>query len=219
MNTLDLLRTPTRKLDGPPPKISVKKAKEIRPFGCQSEFIIAYDECKRMANNDAVPVLETPIGNRIMDIEVYNVMITLIKSSVCRNKDRARACFNIFLNIAQINCDTLTKNRLFDHLAQYSSMGMWEDEIVKGIIRCVYARSEVVSEWLELAEYFNPYPATMSKCMDLIEQNCHDIKELKLYIKKISEQMRQDKDFKGTRKANMNKFMAPVVWTALQLEG
>lgn len=213
MNASDLVRmAQPEHLNQPPAKVGLKKAKEITKFGCQSEFIIAYSECVRTANTSAVPRLDVPGASRIMDLSVYNVLLTLIKSSVCKNPDRARAYFNIFLYIAQINCDTLTENRLFEALAQYAPMGVYENEIVKAIYRCVFGVNEIGVEWLDMAEFFNPYPDTMHKALDLIEKNCSDIKELKTYIKKIAEEMKADKQFK---KATMNKYMAPVVWASL----
>ena len=132
-----------RILDKPPKRISLRKAKDIPVYGCKQEFIMAYNDLLREVNSDVFS-LDFKGNLKYCDKEVFVALQTLITQSLCKTKERAEACFDLFRIISTAPFDTLTLERIYTTLSSYTTTNYYAGQLLEALHVCLFNTDSVI---------------------------------------------------------------------------
>lgn len=201
-----------RVLDGEPRKVSLSKAKDIQPYGCCSEFVIAYNDIKSTATLEQAAI-ESKGVTRICDVEVYVALKTLISQGVTFIREKAEACYNLCRVIMTAPGDTLTKARVFDALNKYNTKDYFECELIKALGITLFNESMVSLYWVSLCESTGFYVEAIEEGKKVVAENCETEKDVTKFLSVLYKQAKEDKEFMAKiYKPGANKWLIAMLY-------
>lgn len=201
-----------RVLDGEPKKISINRAKDIQPYGCCSEFVMAYGDVKASATLEQAAI-EIKGVTRICDVEIYIALKTLISQGVTCICDKAEACYNLCRIIMTTQGDTLTKARVFEALNKYKTDNYYEQELIKALNITLFNESMASLYWVSLCESTGFYVDAIEKGKEVITQNCETEKDVNKFLNEQYKLAKDDKEFMAKiYKPGANKWLTAMLY-------
>lgn len=217
MNTMLRYEAPERKprvLDSAPKRVTLSRAKEIAQFGCQEDLVMTF----RTILEDLTGVvysLDVKGLQRLCDRRVYGLLQALILHGYTKSKARAEACFEVFKAIVMCKCDTLTIERIYEVLHNYSTEDYYTNQVVNGALRCLLQDDDTRVEcyWRSIAEYNGYYLPVIQYGADVLKKNCKTEKDVQKFLGGLYKEAKADKDFlNAIYKPGVNKYMMAMLY-------
>lgn len=201
-----------RVLDKEPRKVSINKAKEIYPYGCCSEFVMAYNDISKSANLDQATI-EIKGVTRVCDVSVYVALKTLIVQGVSYCREKAEAFYNICRIIMTTPGDTLTRNRVFETLNKYEPEGYFEKELIKALGITLFNESLASLYWVSLCEDLGFYKDAIEKGKAVISESCKTEKDVTKFLNPLYKAAKEDQAFMSqVYKPGANKWLVAMLY-------
>ena len=201
-----------RILDKPPKRISLRKAKDVPVYGCKQEFIMAYNDLLREVSSDVFS-LDFKGNLKYCDKEVFVALQTLITQSLCKTKERAEACFELFRIISTAPFDTLTLERIYTTLSSYTTTSYYAGQLLEALHVCLFNTDSVILYYNQLIEYSGFYKTAFDLGRDAVKRNCKTEKDVERYLRMFYNEAKADKDFmKHIYKPGANKWLIAVIY-------
>ena len=201
-----------RVLDSAPKRLKLMIVEDKDVYGIRNEFIMTFNN-NHDPNSLEVTRIDMKGNTRVCDNDVFYVLQALITEGICYSEEKAEACFNLFRIIMTTPCDVLSKSVLYPVLSSYKPKEFCEQQLLDGIMICLFKVGAPVFYWHDLCNLQGFYKNAVKLGDKVIEENCKTEKDVKTFLNPIYKKAKEDKEFmKSIYKQGANKWLIAMIY-------
>lgn len=210
LNMYDLIQLKPRHLDKAPKRFSLNHSKDLEIYGCYAQYVMSYNKMTETPVEQGRIVLNG--ATKFCDVPVYYTLRTLAYQGFSKIADISSSCFNLFKEIAMLDCDTITVSRVYDLLKSYTTDNYYEKELIRGIKATLFADKAIGYYWVNKCCFEGLYTDCLRIGQEYVEKNFNSEKEVDAFIKEHAQAAKADKEFMKNIVKGTNRYVYAMMY-------